>query len=60
MKKDLSHEDLDKLCQYNNYPSPHDIGQMKKQGFQYAEIYNESDGRNYPFNEDYQQMKNQT
>lgn len=39
----------EKYRQYNSYPSQYDIDQMKKQGFQYAEIYNESDGNYYSF-----------
>lgn len=41
----------EKFKRYNSYPSQYDIDQMKKQGFQYAEIYNESDGRYYSFHE---------
>ena len=36
---------------YNSYPSQNDIEQMKKYGFKYAEIFNESDGRYYSFHE---------
>lgn len=39
----------EKFRQYNSYPSQYDIDQMKQQGFQYAEIYNESDGNYYSF-----------
>lgn len=40
------------FIKYNSYPSQYDIDQMKKQGFLHAEIFNETNGQYYPFNED--------
>lgn len=34
---------------YNSYPSQADVDRMKDYGFQYAEIYNESDERYYEY-----------